>query len=107
MIIPTIYGIAAGILITFWACVLDMRVLFSWHPTFMLLGFLGFMTLGVVRSITFRKLDGSPRVKAIQIHAFLQVGAVLCITLGLAAIVANKVDPLWWSKLYWILVCAA
>lgn len=92
MIIPIIYGIALGVIITFWSFVLDWSVLFSWHPTFMTLGFLGFMTMGVVRSITFRKLDGSPRVKAIQIHALLQAGAVLCTTLGLVAIVANKVN---------------
>lgn len=91
MIVPTIYAIAAGVIISFWMCVLDSS-LFAWHPTFMTLGFLGFMTLGVVRSITFRKLDGSPRVKAIQIHALFQASAVLCITLGLAAVVTNKVD---------------
>ena len=90
MIVQTIYGVAAGVIISFWVLVLD-RTLFAWHPTFMTLGFLGFMTLGVVRSITFRPVDGRPRVKAIQVHALLQVGAVACITLGLAAIIQNKV----------------
>lgn len=90
MIVQAIYGVAAGVIITFWVLVLD-STLFAWHPTFMTLGFLGFMTLGIVRSITFRPLDGRPRVKAIQVHALLQIGAVACISLGLAAIIQNKV----------------
>lgn len=57
----------------------------------MSLGFLSFMTMGVVRSVTFRPLEGKARTKAIQIHAILQVLALTCMFAGLAAIILNKV----------------
>ncbi|KAL3148526.1 hypothetical protein ABBQ38_013964 [Trebouxia sp. C0009 RCD-2024] len=57
----------------------------------MSLGFLSFMTMGVVRSVTFRPLEGKTRTKAIQVHAVLQVLALSCALAGLAAIVQNKV----------------
>ena len=57
----------------------------------MSVGFLSIMSLGVVRSITFRTLEGKARVKAIQIHALLQTCALSCMFVGLAAIVQNKV----------------
>lgn len=48
--------------------------------------------MGVVRSITFRSLEGTARTKAIQVHAFLQILALSCALAGLTAIVQNKVQ---------------
>ncbi len=90
MLVQVIYALSASVTFTVCALVFDGS-LFSWHPLFMSSGFLGFMTLGVVRSITFRKLDGKARVKAIQIHAFLQALALACMFGGLGCIVQNKV----------------
>ena len=90
MLVQLIYCLSASVTFTLCAYVFDGS-LFAWHPTFMLVGFVGVMTLGVVRSITFRKLDGKARVKAIQIHAFLQTFALSCMSGGLGCIVQNKV----------------
>lgn len=93
MLVPFIYSLSAAVTFTLCAFVFDGS-LFAWHPTFMSVGFLGFMTLGVVRSITFRTLDGKARTKAIQIHAFLQGVASSCMFGGLGCIVQNKVAQL-------------
>lgn len=91
MLVQAIYGLSACVLLSLCLYVLDGS-LFSWHPFFMSLGFLSFMTMGVVRSVTFRPLEGKTRTKAIQVHAVLQVLALSCALAGLAAIVQNKVS---------------
>ena len=91
MLVEAIYGLSACIVLSLCIFVLDGS-LFSWHPFFMSLGFLSFMTMGVVRSVTFRLLDGKARTKAIQVHAVLQILALSCALAGLAAIVQNKVS---------------
>jgi len=93
MLVQVVYGLSAVVTFSLCAFVLDGS-LFAWHPTFMSVGFLGLMTLGIVRSITFRKLDGKARVKAIQIHALIQAVASSCIFAGLGCIVRNKVARL-------------
>ena len=65
--------------------------LFAWHPIFMTAGFLAFMVEGVLTALDFRAREGTPRVRAIQKHATLQMAASACILLGFTAIVANKV----------------
>ncbi len=90
MLVQVVYSLSAVVTFSLCAFVLDGS-LFAWHPTFMSVGFLGLMTLGIVRSITFRKLDGKARVKAIQIHGFIQVVASSCMFAGLGCIVQNKV----------------
>ena len=65
--------------------------LFAWHPIFMTAGFLAFMVEGVLTALEFRTQEGTPRVRAIQKHATLQIAASACILLGFTAIVANKV----------------
>ena len=91
MLVAIIYGLSASIVLTFCIYVLDGS-LFAWHPVLMSVGFLSLTSLGVVRSITFRTLEGKARVKAIQIHAFLQICALSCMFAGLATIVQNKVS---------------
>ena len=90
MLVQLVYSLSAVVTFSLCAFVLDGS-LFAWHPTFMSVGFLGLMTLGIVRSITFRKLDGKARVKAIQIHGFIQALASSCMFAGLGCIVQNKV----------------
>ena len=90
MLVHVIYVLSAVVTCSLCAFVLD-GTLFAWHPTFMSVGFIGFMTLGVVRSVTFRRLDGKARVKAIQIHAFLQALAISFMFGGLGCIFQNKV----------------
>ena len=90
MLVQIVYGLSATAVVSFCISVFDQS-LFSWHPVFMSLGFLSFMTMAVVRSVTFRLLDGKARTKAIQIHAMLQVVALGCTFAGLAAIALNKV----------------
>ena len=69
--------------------------LFAWHPIFMTAGFLAFMVEGVLTALDFRAREGTPRVRAIQKHATLQMAASACILLGFTAIVANKVP---WTR---------
>lgn len=90
MLVPIIYVLSATVTFAFCAFAFDGS-LFAWHPTFMSVGILGFMTLGVVRSVTFKTLDGKARVKAIQVHGFLQAVAISCMFGGLGCIVQNKV----------------
>ena len=91
MLVQLIYGLSASVTFTLAAFAFDGS-LFAWHPVFMSFGFVGLMTLGVVRSITFRKLEGKARVKAIQIHGFIQALALSCMFAGLGCIVQNKVS---------------
>mmetsp|Transcript_30061 Transcript_30061/g.66602 ORF Transcript_30061/g.66602 Transcript_30061/m.66602 type:complete len:240 (+) Transcript_30061:50-769(+) len=65
--------------------------LFGWHPVFMSLGYILFMTEGLISSVMFRQLDGPERVRAIQSHALLQLRAILCIIVGFAVIYWNKI----------------
>lgn len=65
--------------------------LFAWHPIFMSLGYILFMTEGVLSALSFRSLEGgAERVQAIQGHALLQLRAVVCICLGFGVIFRNK-----------------
>lgn len=57
----------------------------------MSIGYLLFMTEGLISAIMFRQLDGPERVRAIQSHALLQLRAVLCIAAGFLVIYRNKV----------------
>ena len=66
--------------------------LYSWHPTFMALGFIGFMAEAVLTSISFRSLEGSVRTAAIQRHMLWQIAAITCVLFGFLAIEANKVS---------------
>lgn len=91
MLVQAIYSLSACIVLSLCVYVLHDVSLFAWHPFFMSLGFLSFMTMGVVRSVTFRPLEGKTRTKAIQVHALLQALALSCAFAGLAAIVQNKV----------------
>lgn len=65
--------------------------LYSWHPTFMALGFLGFMAEAVLTAARFRPLDGSARTAGVQRHMWWQIAAVSSVLLGFTAIEANKV----------------
>lgn len=65
--------------------------LFGWHPLFMSLGFMLFMTEGLIGSVMFRQLDGPERVQAIWAHALMQGRAFVCILIGFVVIYQNKV----------------
>lgn len=75
------------------AFVLFDKSLFSWHPLFMSLGYLLFMTEGLISAVMFRHLDGPERVKAIWGHALMQTRALVCICIGFGVIYQNKVRP--------------
>ena len=92
MLVQAVYSLSACIVFTLCVHILHDVSLFAWHPFFMSLGFLSFLTMGVVRSVTFRPLEGTARTKAIQVHALLQILALSCAFAGLAAIVQNKVQ---------------
>ncbi|KAG1681103.1 hypothetical protein FOA52_015544 [Chlamydomonas sp. UWO 241] len=66
--------------------------LFSWHPLFMSIGYVLFMTEGLLAAIMFRHLDGPERVAAIQSHAIMQIRALVCIVIGFVVIYQNKVQ---------------
>lgn len=89
----TFYSIHALVILVVLSLVgvLFNGTLFSWHPALMSLGYLGFMTEGVVAAIKFRSLEGQERVRAIQFHALLQVAASACIAGAFYAIYQNKV----------------
>lgn len=76
-------------------------VLFAWHPVLMSAGFLGLMTEGILRAVAFRNLEGLQRVRAIQRHGWIQGAASACISLGFAAIYANKVRPWRHDTAHW------
>ncbi len=55
------------------------------------IGYIVFMTEGLIAAIHFRQLDGLERVKAIWSHALLQLRAVICVLIGFGVIYRNKV----------------
>ena len=65
--------------------------LFAWHPLFMGVGLLGFMTEGLLAAVAFRPLEGGARVAAIQNHGLIQAASTLSAGLGFYAIWRNKV----------------
>lgn len=73
--------------------------LFAWHPLLLTLGFLGFMTEGIMAAVRFRPNEGISRVQAITNHALIQGAAAACVTLGFYAIVHNKVGGGMWGRL--------
>ncbi|KAL4443035.1 hypothetical protein ABPG77_008526 [Micractinium sp. CCAP 211/92] len=64
--------------------------LFAWHPLMFTLGFIGFMTEGIMAAVRFRPNEGSTRVAAITNHALIQCAATACCCLGFYAIFHNK-----------------
>eukprot|EP01024_Parvocaulis_polyphysoides_P059797 TRINITY_DN6483_c0_g1_i1.p1 TRINITY_DN6483_c0_g1~~TRINITY_DN6483_c0_g1_i1.p1 ORF type:complete len:219 (+),score=22.40 TRINITY_DN6483_c0_g1_i1:401-1057(+) len=66
------------------------KTLFSWHPIFMTLGYVLFMTEGVISGIKFRRLDGKERVAAIYTHMMWQISAVASILIAFGVIYYNK-----------------
>ena len=67
--------------------------LFHWHPFFMTVGFLGFMSEGIVAAFRFRPMEGAPRVAAIQNHAWVQAASSASVALGFYVIYRNKARP--------------
>lgn len=83
---------AAAILISLSiAFALFDNTLFAWHPLFMSVGYLLFMTEGLMSAVVFRHMDGADRVRAIWAHALMQCRAVICIIIGFIVIYQNKV----------------
>jgi Eukaryotic cytochrome b561 len=81
-----------------WASVaLDIynRSLFCWHPILITAGFVGLMSEGILLAVNFRQLEGQRRAAAIQVHAYVQLAALLSIALGFWAIWQNKVSALF------------
>ena len=74
------------------ALTLNDITLYTWHPIFMALGFLGLMTEGVLTSMSWHTLEGSARTAVLFRHMWWQIGSVGCVSLGLAAIETNKVS---------------
>lgn len=69
--------------------------LFSFHPLLMSIGFLGFMSEGILAAHRLRHLnftDGATRVAGLQNHMWIQFTSTVCITLGFYAIYRNKVS---------------
>jgi len=73
------------------ACCLFDGSLFAWHPALMSVGYIIFMSEGVLSAVMFRTLDGPERVSAIWSHALLQARAMVCIVAGFVVIYRNKV----------------
>jgi cytochrome b-561 domain-containing protein 2 len=66
--------------------------LFSFHPLLMSIGFLGFMSEGILAAHRLRhNTDGATRVAGLQNHMWIQFTSTVCITLGFYAIYRNKV----------------
>lgn len=66
--------------------------LFSWHPILMSTGFLGAMSEGVITALKLRSLEGPPRATAILRHFWIQLLAVIAVSVGFWAIYRNKVN---------------
>lgn len=64
--------------------------LFAWHPLMFTLGFVGFMTEGIMTAVRFRPNEGTTRVAAITNHALIQCASTACCCLGFYAIFHNK-----------------
>mmetsp|Transcript_10876 Transcript_10876/g.19810 ORF Transcript_10876/g.19810 Transcript_10876/m.19810 type:complete len:234 (+) Transcript_10876:139-840(+) len=78
--------------ITLSMCLLMFKnSLFSWHPICMSIGYILFMTEGVLGALLFRQLEGLERVKAIQAHAYMQLRAIVFIFAGATVIIYNKI----------------
>jgi cytochrome b-561 domain containing protein 2 len=86
-----VHGTVAVTVATLCASLFD-STLFSYHPTFMSIGFLAAMSEGVLTALKFRQLEGQQRVAAIQRHLYIQLAAALAITAGFYAIYRNKVQ---------------
>ncbi|KXZ44862.1 hypothetical protein GPECTOR_61g815 [Gonium pectorale] len=56
----------------------------------MSIGYIVFMTEGLIAAIHLRQIDGPDRVKAIWSHALLQLRALVCILIGFGVIYRNK-----------------
>ena len=67
------------------------KTLFSWHPTFMAVGFFGLMAHGVLTALQFRGTEGTKRTNRVSQHMFWQLGSVLFVLGGFAVIETNKV----------------
>lgn len=65
-------------------------VLFAWHPALMSVGFLSFMTEGLITARELRPTEGAVRVARLWHHAKIQCAAALCVLLGFYAIWENK-----------------
>lgn len=64
--------------------------LFAFHPLLMSIGFLGFMCEGILAAYRLRPTEGSQRVSALANHMWIQVAAIVCISLGFLTIYINK-----------------
>lgn len=65
--------------------------LFALHPIFISVGFLGFMSEGILQAHSFRSLEGSERLRTVWRHATVQIFACISIAIGFGAIYFNKV----------------
>lgn len=65
-------------------------ILFAWHPIFMSIGYLIFMCEGISIAYRARDVDGNSRVGLLSKHFWTQVAAIVCVSLGFAAIYINK-----------------
>lgn len=68
--------------------------LFAWHPTLMVLGYLGLLSEASLAALRFRELLGQQRSTAIWQHATLAILGCFSIAAGYAAIYVNKARPL-------------
>lgn len=64
--------------------------LFGWHPFSMSLGYLFFMAEGLVAAWSIRTTASEERVRGLEMHALMQLRALMFIGIGAGAIIHNK-----------------
>ena len=90
-LVPVVHVLAAAMAVSVAIDALN-GTLFSWHPTFMTLGFAGVMSEGILLAIYFRPMEPGPKRRAaIERHLYVQLAALGCIAIGFWAIWQNKV----------------
>ncbi|KAI8468594.1 MAG: eukaryotic cytochrome b561-domain-containing protein [Monoraphidium minutum] len=64
--------------------------LFGWHPFAMSVGYIFFMAEGLISAWAIRTTAGEERVRGLDMHALMQLRAVVLIAIGAGVIIHNK-----------------
>ncbi|KIZ04868.1 cytochrome [Monoraphidium neglectum] len=64
--------------------------LFGWHPFCMAIGYLFFMGEGLISAWAIRTTAGEERLRGLDMHALMQLRAVVLIAIGAGVIIHNK-----------------
>lgn len=96
MTAPNLAATVLQILLPLTCCSIAAKLLshtlFSWHPVFISIGYLGFFGQGVLTSFAVREQEGDERSRLLTAHALWQLGGVSFVSLGAWATWVSRVD---------------